>query len=473
MAIDALVAVGDALFGAGTAAEGAVAAGATDLLGGLGVGSTTAGLLGDAVGSGFLGAGGGALLGGITGGDPGIGALTGFLGGGLGSLGGAAGADLGMGSTAGAALGAAAGGAGAAGLTGGNVGTGALEGAAGSLLSSAASGLFGGAAPAGAGAGGGGGGGAVNSLQLDPSVSTVPDLTGGDQLTKALGTQGASAFSGPAGQVSTGASVPTLDAGNGAAGFDVNTKALGTSSTLGNIAPSSGGAAPGGAILSPGAQNFVDNGLSAPTGGNGGLGGGSLGGAAGPSSGKALFGDITAGNISNIPGDIGSLIEKNPGAAISALGLGYSALSQPSIPGGQLQALTGQANQLASQGQTLQSYLFNGQLPQGAQTALDQATASASASVKQDYARMGLSGSSAEAQALASVRNSAAAQKFQLAQQLLQTGINETGLSSSLYENIYKASQQENQGLMQAIASFAAAAAGGGGGIQLKLSGGG
>jgi hypothetical protein len=416
----AFAAIVDAVLGAETVA----AAGTAGLLGDLGVGLSTAGLIGDAVGTGLLGAGGGALLGGITGGDPGAGALGGFLTGGLGSLGGAAGAGLGIGETAGAALGAAGGGAAGAAATGSNPLTGALEGGAASLLSSAVSGGFN-PAPS-----GGGTGSAANAL----------DLPGTTDLTKALGTTGADAFTNAsAAPVLTGGEIPNLGSGTGATG---------AAPAIPSIAAADAAKTFSGGIPSVDAASQLKTGT----------------GASGPTSGGQLFKDVTSGNLGKLPGDLGTLIEKNPMAAISAAGLGYSALNQPSLPTGQIDALTAQAKQLGAQGSNLSSYLFNGQLPQGAQTALDQATASANAKVKSDYARLGLSGSSAEGQALQSVRDSATTQRFQLAQNLLKTGIDETGLSSKLYEAIYASSQTQNRDLMSAIASFAAAVAGGGGG---------
>jgi hypothetical protein len=303
-----------------------------------------------------------------------------------------------------------------------------LEGGAASLLSSAVSGGFN-SAPSGGGAGGGTG-----------SAANALDLPGTTDLTKALGTTGADAFTNAsAAPVSTGGEIPNLGSGTGATG---------AAPAIPSIAAADAAKTFSGGIPSTDAAAALKTG----------------GGASGPTSGGQLFSDLKAGNLSALPGDLGTLIEKNPMAAISAAGLGYSALSQPSIPSGQLDALTAQAKELGAQGSNLSSYLFNGQLPQGAQTALDQATASANAKVKSDYARLGLSGSSAEGQALQSVRDSATTQRFQLAQNLLKTGIDETGLSSKLYEAIYGASQTQNKDLMSAIASFAAAAAGGGSG---------
>ena len=49
---------------------------------------------------------------------------------------------------------------------------------------------------------------------------------------------------------------------------------------------------------------------------------------------------------------------------------------------------------------------------------------------------------------------------------LMKTGLNETGLSTQLYETLVKLDQQNNQQLMSAISSFAAALGGGGGNFR-------
>jgi hypothetical protein len=53
--------------------------------------------------------------------------------------------------------------------------------------------------------------------------------------------------------------------------------------------------------------------------------------------------------------------------------------------------------------------------------------------------------------------------------QMLNTGLQETGLSTQLYETLVKLDQGQNDQLMKAISSFAAAL-GGGGGTTIKLA---
>ena len=73
-----------------------------------------------------------------------------------------------------------------------------------------------------------------------------------------------------------------------------------------------------------------------------------------------------------------------------------------------------------------------------------------------------MSGSSAEQQDIAAVQSRAEAQGAQMAMQLLQTGISETGMASGLYEQLLNQATQSDAQLGSAISNFASAAAGGG-----------
>ena len=150
--------------------------------------------------------------------------------------------------------------------------------------------------------------------------------------------------------------------------------------------------------------------------------------------------------------------------AISGAGLLYNLLQgQPVTPKANQAAISGvesQASNLASQGSQLESYLANGTLPAGAQAAVNQATNAAKAGVRSAYASMGLSGSTMEQEALAQVDQQASAAVFNMGSSLLETGINETQLSSQLYSEIIGLSQQQSQQTGAAIANFAAALSG-------------
>jgi hypothetical protein len=124
-------------------------------------------------------------------------------------------------------------------------------------------------------------------------------------------------------------------------------------------------------------------------------------------------------------------------------------------------ALESQAQQAASAGQNLQSYLPNGTLPPGAQAGIDQAKNSAKAAIRSKYASMGMSGSSSEQQELSAVDSNAQAQGEQLALQLLNSGIQESQLSSQLYQNILNGQLEQDKNLSSAIGNFASSVAGG------------
>jgi hypothetical protein len=229
-----------------------------------------------------------------------------------------------------------------------------------------------------------------------------------------------------------------------------------------------------------------------------------------PSSGGSTGGTGSTGSFSKFianpsVGSFGDVLTSNAGALAGAGILGFEALNQPNVPGANAAAgaLNMQAGSLAaqggaltaanapgvastaanltSQGTTLANSAESGTLPPGIEQQLQQAGASAKATIRSQYASRGMSGSSAEMQDLANVDNSIAAQRGTLAQQLLatavqeqqtgaqlantlvQTGVNETQLSSQLYQQILQQSLQSDQALSNSLGSFAAALAGGGG----------
>lgn len=145
---------------------------------------------------------------------------------------------------------------------------------------------------------------------------------------------------------------------------------------------------------------------------------------------------------------------------ISAIGLGVDAMKEGQMLKGQRQ-LQQEAGQMQGQGAQLESYLQSGTLPPGLQAGVDQATQASIASIKSNYAAKGMSGSSAEAQDIAAAQQRAQATGAQYAMQLLQTGINETNMSSELYKAIMGNSLTQDTNLSSAIGNFASAAAGG------------
>jgi hypothetical protein len=197
------------------------------------------------------------------------------------------------------------------------------------------------------------------------------------------------------------------------------------------------------------------------------LGGGSSltggGTAAAPAvSGAASSGGTAAGgglSASSILGGVKSY------APLLASGIGLlSSVKEGNKQPANYGTLEGQAAQLGSQGNQLQSYLTSGTLPPGVQAGLDSAHQSAEATIKSQYASRGMSGSSAEAQDLANLNATVVAQGAQIPTGLLQQGVSESEFASGIYEQLMNTSIQQDKDLSASIANFAGAL----GGIGLK-----
>ena len=188
------------------------------------------------------------------------------------------------------------------------------------------------------------------------------------------------------------------------------------------------------------------------------------------------------GNVGNNPSPesksiFDSLGIKSPlGAAIGAGGLAYSALENKAPKfSPQLEA---QAASLNANGQQLMSYLQSGSLPPGLQASLTQATSAAKAKIISNFAAQGLNvdptngyaNNSALQAELAAVDQQALISTAQIGQQLMQTGITESGLSSDLYKTLANIDQTQTANIGKAIANFASALSGGGGGLNLSLA---
>ncbi len=158
--------------------------------------------------------------------------------------------------------------------------------------------------------------------------------------------------------------------------------------------------------------------------------------------------------------------------AIAGLGLGYDLLKGNETPqyepqvGGAARNITAAAQGLEQQGGQLQSYLTSGNLPPGVNASLDVATNSAIASIKSQYASLGMSGSSAEAEDINNVMLEKQAQGSQIALSLYQQGTSEItsalgafGEEANIYSQLMDVGIQQNAELGQAISSFAAALA--------------
>lgn len=149
-------------------------------------------------------------------------------------------------------------------------------------------------------------------------------------------------------------------------------------------------------------------------------------------------------------------IAKNPNALLAGGGLAYNLLQgNRELEGSaELRALAQRANE---RGERFSSYLESGQLPAGAQAGVNQATEAAKAAIRSKYAGMNMSGSSAEMQELNDVDARAQAQGFQMANNLLNSGIQESGISANLYRALLGLNAEREANTGRAISSFASA----------------
>lgn len=408
----------------------------------------------------IAGVGEGALAGGaigeVTTGKPLTGAIEGGITGGvLSGVGPVISDATGVGLTGtDAALGAGVGAAESA-VTHTNPLTGALEGGVGGALSGAfsgastastpdaAPGVTGGTPAASGSTLGSAAGSGVAGGAAAPAASVGPSLTGGFSPDAVAGSSNVLAQLGAA-PAATPAS-PTLFVDDaGVSGVPPSGSAASANSQFLNAAPADAGAA-GPSTANVGALSGVAAGDAGGSGLSGlldklGIGSGdsdwiSAGGAA-----KLGIGGLTAGFDLTRPG-------------VSALP-GYSALNP-------------EATTLGTQGQQLASYVNNGTLPPGAKTAVDQATQQAIATIKSKYASMGQSGSTSEAQAIASVQQQSAEEGFQIANQLLASGISESQLASGIYQTILQANVSQNNEVTSAISGLAGALGGGGTAVRV------
>lgn len=156
-------------------------------------------------------------------------------------------------------------------------------------------------------------------------------------------------------------------------------------------------------------------------------------------------------------------ITKNPlGLAAGVAGLGYNIFEGQKTSANE-KALEASAASQAASGAQLQNYLNTGTLPPGVQAQVDQATAAAKARIISGYASRGQNAdpaqNSALAQELAGVDTSAIALQGQLATNLLNSGIQETGMSNNLYQALIQIDQTQATNMGKAIANFAGALA--------------
>lgn len=386
---------------------GALAAGIAPILGDIGItGALGSGLATGLAGAG-LGAAGGAALGAVTGTGAGRGALTGGLTGGV------------LGGVAPAVSGALGGGEAA--TLGTDVALGAGAGALGGKLT--------GGSPLSGAITGGVTGGVAGLTGVGSPTSTEPTAT--------VSPTSASATSpGGAGSVGVGAtSEPVLGSipgGTPPGGAFMGALTDTTGGVGSGVAPTTGGSS-GGPIASPGAAGF--------TGANQ---------------------DFSAGGgTGSIVDNALSQLSANPLALLAGGGLLLeSGLQKPASQLPEAQPLEASAARFGALGSNLTSFLGTGTLPPGAKTAVDAATQAEKANIRSSFGSMGLTGSTMEAEALSAADQHAAAETFNIGNQLLAEGGNFTNISDQLYQQILQETLQQDQAFQAALGNFAGGLAG-------------
>lgn len=170
-------------------------------------------------------------------------------------------------------------------------------------------------------------------------------------------------------------------------------------------------------------------------------------------------------------------VQNNPfsaaGAGIAGLGLGYNLLQgQKTSPN--VAALQANAQAQSAQAKQLMSYFEKGQLPPGLQNIAKQMTQSMNAQAVANAAKNGLSTDPAQNTALANQLIANQERVFgwiaQQSMQLLNAGVQMSGLSNNLYAQLEQLDRQKSAQTGQAIANFAAALNGGGSGLYKKVA---
>ena len=103
---------------------------------------------------------------------------------------------------------------------------------------------------------------------------------------------------------------------------------------------------------------------------------------------------------------------------------------------------------------------LGGPLPPGAQALVNQQQNAGMANVRSTYDKLGLSGSTMEAQAQQSVNEQTMGTAFKISQDMMIQGMKATGLSEAMYSEIMQANVAQDTAFAKAIGNFAAALAG-------------
>lgn len=232
--------------------------------------------------------------------------------------------------------------------------------------------------------------------------------------------------------------------GGGAAGF------LTGESTGGTVLNALLGGAGGfglGEVLGPGA-GFGEGGAFAAGGPPAGT---SAAGVAGSHADAIGGADSATGGAATDQGGFMDFLKRNPWL-LPAGAVGMAALqgNQPIAGEKQLKELAAQAAGVGKLSNTLQT----GQLPPGAEGLVQNALNDTIAGIRSNYANMGLSGSSMEAQDIAAAQSRAAAQRFQLASAITTQGLDAAGLSANIYAQIAQLQLGQDSELSNALAAL-------------------
>jgi hypothetical protein len=169
--------------------------------------------------------------------------------------------------------------------------------------------------------------------------------------------------------------------------------------------------------------------------------------------------------------DISSFIKNNGKLLLGAGSLAGAALKKPQVSQlGNLQNIANSESAASAaalaEANALIPSVSTGVLPAGADAMVSQAQNDAINAIKSKYASMGMSGSSTETQEINQAIQSAASQRFTIANQLTQTGLTAAGLATSdnssaaaIYDAIMQAQLKADSGLQTALANFGMAAA--------------
>ncbi len=172
---------------------------------------------------------------------------------------------------------------------------------------------------------------------------------------------------------------------------------------------------------------------------------------AGQFGGNQDFSGSTGGfNLDNILGKIG----QNPGVLLSAAPLALDLLKGNQALPAQKQVQQ-QAGEAASVGRTLEAYQGSGTLPSGLQDVVNLNKNAAIAQVNDTYSQLGLANSTQHVQAVQQIHEAYNAQVAQIGQQLAQQGLQWTQLSANEFNTLLDTQLKQEQGLQNALASFA------------------